>query len=72
MATADDVVYIKQLLLAEDIKWGIGVETQVRNGIVVNGQKVNSDHIIFNSPDSPHHGKTVSQVLQLLLTNAGV
>ncbi len=71
MAT-EEVVYIKQLILAEDIHWGIGTETQVRNGIVVNGNMVNSSNILFNSPDSPHHGQTVSEVLQLLLDNAGV
>ena len=72
MATTEEIVYIKQLLLAEDVKWGIGTETQVRNGIAVNGEMVNSDHILFNSPDSSYHGKTLSVVIQALLTNAGL
>ena len=71
MATTDEVIFIKQLLLAEDIKFGVGNEAQVRNGIAVNGEKVNTDHLIFNSPASPHHGKTLTEILVILLDSTG-
>ena len=71
MADTDTKIYIKQIVVAQDVSFGIGTEAQVRNGINVNGDKINSNHIVFNSPDSPYHGKTVTEVLDILLASTG-
>ena len=59
----EETVYIKQLLLSEDIKWGTERESQVRSGITVTGEQVSTAVIpVFSN----HSGFTNMQLTDLL------
>lgn len=68
----DEVIFIKQLILAEDISWGLVPETQVRNGITLTGSKVNATHLLYNNPGTAWHGKSVNDILTALITSTGI
>ena len=70
--TLEDIVFIKQLILAEDINWGVGTENQIRNGISVTGNQINSDYILYNNPSSVWHKKTVTEILTALIAQTGI
>jgi len=72
MATTDEVIYIKQKLLAEDLTFGIKAETQVRNGISVTGKQINAEHIIYNDPGSLWHEQSVNDILRALIASTGI
>lgn len=68
----EEVIFIKQLLLAEDISWGINPESQIRNGITITGQQINSNHILFNKPGSPWHGYKLTDIIDALISQTGI
>ncbi len=47
-----DVKFIKQLGGAEDLMWGLGSVTQIRNGQAVVVTKINAETVPFNQVDS--------------------
>ena len=69
---SDTKIFIKTAVVAQDCSFGIGTDAQVRNGVNVNGNKINSDHILYNNPASPYHGKTMSEVITLLIEKTGI
>lgn len=71
MATTETIL-IKQLLLAEDISWGLIPETQVRNGVTVTGFQVNTDSLLFNKPGNAWHGYSVTDILEAIIAQTGI
>ena len=73
MATTEDVVYIKQLILKEDIKWGTSTTTQVRSGILVTGHEVNTSFIpVLLSGHGEFTDMSLSVLLDMLITATGI
>jgi hypothetical protein len=69
---AEEVIFIKQLILAEDINFGVNAESQIRNGITITGTQVNSDHILFNKPGNVWHGYPLTDILDAMITQTGI
>ena len=65
-------VYIKQLLLAEDIKWGTERESQVRSGITVTGERVSTKVIPVYSNHAGFTNMQLSALLDRLITATGI
>jgi len=62
---ADPLVFVKQLAGAEDLMWGIGTTSQVREGQTVTVSLINASTIPYDST------RTVHDVLTYLLGKVG-
>ena len=63
---ADSVIYVKQLAGAEDLVFGFGNLAQIREGSTVSVTKINAALIPYDNT------RSVKDVLDLLVTNAGI
>lgn len=72
MATIEETVFIKQLMLMEDISFGLKEETQVRSGITVTGNQVNSEHLPHKSNLVEFKNFTTAQLIDALITKTGL
>ena len=69
---ANETIYIKQKILAEDISLGINSEVQVRNGVRVTGEQVNAKHILYNNENSIWHKKSLNDIMTKLIESTGI
>lgn len=66
--TQEEIIFIKDVLLAEDIEFGLGEVNQIRNGLTVTGQRVNATHLLFDDPTNLQwHGKSINELLIAIL-----
>ena len=76
MATeTEQIIFIKQMALAEDLSLGTTTETQVRNGVTLTGEQINAKHLLYlnlENVNDPWNGRTVTDILSALIVSTGI